>query len=408
MQRYFTGEQYRLRYSPELDGVDAFQHFNQYGRNEGRECAFPEGWTEEGYLAANKDIADDPVWSKQAALHWLIDGARHGRPYKKASPNTWQPPTQYGFVTPALPGPFFMAGMEFPDGLRIGTYKDGSGISRLYKYDGAFHELWQGPCESVYMIQRRKNGRVMFSTECPAAIGIEDEAGKITVTKLRGEVDSLAFDIWPFRGGWMVFTASNVLYGRIRVYTSQDDGATWQLYKEHTCQDGIFKQLCTDGQTYYLVGHKNRLPYIEREDGKQILLMKDYKDQEINYASVKDGLFTLGLNNIDALISDGTRRNGYVMYGTVDGMYHSGIDCAPPWIMQTEVYPSGRYAVASIWNEGGYPNPEIVGSKDGRTGWAKIASVPFHSVQTMDESSGGIYCFGGQYGQFGQVYVHKV
>lgn len=310
---------------------------------------------------------------------------------------------------PQRPGPFFMSGMPFPDGLRIGTYKDNQGIARLLKFNGAFSELWKGPCESVYMIQRRKNGRVMFSTECPAGIVYENADGTFGAKQLRGEVDSLAFDIWPYRGGWMVFTVSNILYGRIKIFTSQDDGETWQLYKEHTCQDGIFKQCCTDGDEYYLVGHKDRFPYIEREDGKQTIWMKDYKDQEINYASVKDDLFTLGMNNIDPLISDGTRRNGYVMWATTGGTYHSGIDLHAPWIMQTDIDPvtGNRYALASIWNESGYPQPELAMSKNGRD-WSCIFKVPMDSVQTMDIADGGAYFYGGKYGEYAAAYFLKV
>lgn len=411
--KYVTCEQYlSIQQDVRLVGADPLQHALSMvvnGPHEPRCLSYPEELdTIEGqraYIEAWPDLkAAFGTDYSQALPHYLSCGWREPR---YPLPGTWVPPKETK-VFGELPGPFFMSGMPFPDGLRIGTYKDSAGIARLYKYDGAFHELWSAPCESVYHIQKRKNGRVMFSTECPAGIGIEGDDGKITWRQLRGEPDSLAFDIWPYRGGWMVFTVSNVTYTRIKIYTSQDDGVTWQLYREHNVPDGCIKQCCTDGDTYYIYGHKNRYPYVEREDGKQTIWMKDYKDQEINYASVKDGLFTLGMNNIDDLISDGTRRNGYVMPGWTSGMYHSGIDCKPPWIMQTEVYPSGRYAVASIWNEGGYPNPEIVYSRDGQRNWAHIASVPFPSVQTMDYGDGGIYCFGGQHGQFGKVYFLKV
>lgn len=414
--KYVTCEQYlSIQQDVRLAGADPLQHALSMvvnGPHEPRCLSYPsELDTIEGqraYIEAWPDLkaAFGTDYSK-ALPHYLTCGWREPR---YPLPGTWVPPEETGVVC-ELPGPFFMSGMPFEDGLRIGTYKDSAGIARLYKYDGAFHELWSAPCESVYHIQKRKNGRVMFSTECPAGIGIEGDDGKVTWRQLRGEPDSLAFDIWPYRGGWMVFTVSNVTYTRIKIYTSQDDGGTWQLLREHSCNNGIFKQCCTDGQTYYLYGHKDRFPYIEREDGAKVIKMTDYIDDEINYASVKDGLFTIGMNYQREIIDkDPTkpRRNGYVMPGWTSGMYHSGIDCKPPWIMQTDIFPKGRYAVASIWNESGYPNPEIVFSANGQRDWAQITSVPFPSVQTMDYGDNGIYCFGGQYGAFGKVYFLKV
>lgn len=396
--KYFTGEQYKLRYAPELDGVDPLQHYNQYGRFEGRDCSFPEGWNAEDYLSHpdNADVKADPVWGAQPELHWLLAGAREGRKYRKET---------LPLEIPKRPGPFFMAGMPFPDGHRIGTYKDNEGYAHFLKYDGQYKTLWSGFCESVYHIQRRKCGRAMFSLECPAAVVIENADGSFNVIKLRGEVDSLAFDIWPFRGGWMVFTTSNILYRRAKIFTSMDDGETWQLYKEHQSpEEGKFVQCCTDDQDYWLYGDKDRFPYVEDEHGKQVILMKDYKEQTINYASIRSGLFTFGMNNIDPLISDGTRRNGYVMFGTTGGMYHSGIDLKPPFVMQTDIRADGlRLALASIWREDGYPNPQLAKSTDGRT-WKEsdVVSLPFPSCQTTEFGDGGVFCYGGKFGEYGQ------
>lgn len=412
-KQHYTGAQYLSRH-PDVKaaGVDPLWHWLTYGAGEGRDNAFPSGWTPEGYLAANPDIAADPVWSLQPEEHWLIDGVINGRPYHidadgGADPSGWQPPTQSGEVC-RLPGPFAMSGLRTPAGLLIGTYRP----AKLYRYDGQFRELWAGPVESVYMIQRRQNGRAMFATEHPAGIATEGEDGKFTWTQLRPEPDSLAFDIWPYRGGWILFTTNNITRQNIRTYTSSDDGATWKSYKDHNAVNGELFQMCTDGQTYWVSGHRDRKPYMEDERGKQVFWMSDYQEQTINYASVKDGLFTLGLHNIDEIIQhDGKRRNGYVLWGLENGSHPLGIDLMPPYIMQTDIHPqtAERFAVASIWNESGYPNPQVARSKDGKT-WKEsdVVTIPFPSVQTFDWGDEGYYCFGGKYGEFLAVYYHRL
>jgi len=318
-------------------------------------------------------------------------------------PGNWQPPTQSGFVTPQLPGPFFMSGLRTPNGLLCGTYRP----ARLYLYDGAYHEQWSGAVESVYMLHQTPSGPI-FSTERPAGVWKKKD-GKWQPMFERPEIDSLGFDIWPYKGGLLFYTASNVNRDQIRTYIGDANGENWRPYKDHL--GWYMPQLCTDGQTYWMVGRKDRYPHVMREDGAKIISMSDYVDDEINYAGVKDGLFTFGMNYKDATIwKDPTKkhRNGYVMWGTTGGLYHSGIDCKPPFVMNIRIDPATgyRYAIASIWNESGYPSPELVMSRDGRT-WVNLTSIPMPSVQTLEVADGGIYCYGGQYGQYGRVYFHK-
>ena len=88
MPIYFTGEQYKKRY-PDLmaAGVDPFQHYVQYGKNEGRDISFPEGWTAGGYLnhPGNWDVT--LYWLGTPEDHWLLHGVHEGRSF---IPN-WEP-----------------------------------------------------------------------------------------------------------------------------------------------------------------------------------------------------------------------------------------------------------------------------------------------------------------------------
>lgn len=410
--RFFTGDQYKRRYEPELDNVDALQHYLQHGRHEGRDTGFPFDDPAQ-YLdhPFNADVKADPFWGTRPDLHWLLAGSREGRPYLKTSspdpsPGSFTLPTESGIVAPKLPGNFFMSGLRTPKGLLLGTYRP----AELYFFNGGlFERLLKLPTESVYMLHGpTPDGGYLFTTECPAQVWrcSNDQFNDWKCVFYRTEPESVAFDILPFRGGLSVFT-SNRAWGEAQtVYVSDANGLKWDHWTE--AKAPLYGG-CTDGQTYYFVGWRERnglrLPCIVDHNGAVVLIADDsWKEQKINYASVKDGMFTLGLNNIEELIDDGTRRNGYVMS---HAPFHSGINCKPPFIMQTEAVESGRFAVASIWNESGYPNPELVWSRDGRADWKKIADIPFPSVQSMEIIPEGVLLYGGQKDSFGQVYFHK-
>jgi hypothetical protein len=375
----------------------------------------PMGWSSAAYLKYNSDVAADPYYKDHPLEHYWSSGYKDKNrffstghplptpvtPSAPITPGSWTPPATPGMhEICSRPGPFFMSGLRVPDGLLLGTYRP----AKLYKFNGAMNELLSLPAESVYMLYMPPDGLPLFSTECPAQVYKMTTAGQWERKFTRSESNSLAFDIMPSRDGLILFTVDVVNSRNIRIYKGDANGHVWNALRDHT---GHFKQVCTDGQTYYLGGEKDGLPYIEDQNGKQIMKDTAYVGQEINYAVVKDGIFTLGMNNIADLIADGTRRNGYINY-LENGNDISGIDCKPPWIMNIRIDPvtKYRYAIASIWNESGYPNPELVMSKDGRK-WSKIADVPMPSVQTLEIADNGVYCYGGQYGQFGKVCFYR-
>ncbi len=318
----------------------------------------------------------------------------------------WQPPTVSGEVC-RLPGQFFMSGLrgsyKGKNGLFLGTYRP----AKLYFWDGATFELiFSLPCESFYMLHMTPDGRPLVSTEYPAQLfKLQLDNTWLLVCNRSGN-PSLGFDVWPYKDGLLWFTVNQAHGDQITIYRGNATGDNWQHHRNH---EGHFLQDCTDGQTYWLVGEKNGLPYIVHENGSQVLLDEAYQGQIINYASVRNGLFTLGMNNIaDIIAHDGKRRNGYVNY--FDGKNDiAGIDCRPPFIMQTDIdlATGRRYAIASIWNETGYPAPELVISIDGRNPWKKIADIPFPSVQTVEIADGGVWSYGGQKDQFGAVHFNK-
>jgi hypothetical protein len=97
-------------------------------------------------------------------------------------------------------------------------------------------------------------------------------------------------------------------------------------------------------------------------------------------------------------------------------MYHNGkngavakdLDC--PWTMDMKVGPDGwRYAIASVWNETGYPNAQLAVSKTGRgpETWT-IHSIPLPTVIDIELVEGGVMCHGGQYGEYGATYFQKI
>lgn len=318
-------------------------------------------------------------------------------------PGTWTPPSKSGIVC-KRDGGFFMSGLRVPDGLLLGTYQYAQ-QAHIVHWDWSFSTQFSAPIESAYMLHMTPTGPVC-STECPAGV-LEWEGGWKWVFK-RPEPKSLAFDILPFQGGLLLFTKENVDSHNIRLYRGDINGLNWTPWKDFT---GHFVQCCTDGGTVYLIGEQDGLPCIIDHNGKQILKDSTYKGQIINYAVVKSGLFTLGLNNIGDIIhepSGDKRRNGYVTY--FDGKNHiEAIDCVPPWIMNIKIAPDGsRFAIASIWNETGYPNPELVWSFNGYKPWKKIADIPMPSVQTIEIADGGVYCYGGEYNSYGAVYFHKL
>jgi hypothetical protein len=305
-------------------------------------------------------------------------------------------------IPPRLPGQFFMSGLKTPKGFLLGTYKP----AKLYLYDSAYHELLSLPTESVYMLYGpTPDGGYLFTTECPASVWrcSNDKFNDWHQVFRSSEDLSVAFDILPLHGGLCVFTSYQAWGNNQIIYKSDINGYTWSPWNSFT---GNFVQCCTDGQTLYMIGNKDRRPCIIDHNGNTVLHADpSWKEQTINYASVKDGRFTLGLNNIEPVISDGTRRNGYVMS---HAPFHSGIDLHPPFIMQTEAVDSGRYAIASIWNESGYGNPELAFSQGGVTGWSIIATIPMPSVQTIEIKDGVCWCYGGQKDQYGAVFAHKL
>jgi hypothetical protein len=317
-------------------------------------------------------------------------------------PDPPTPPDVDVGMPPNLPGQFFMSGLKTPKGFLLGTYKP----AKLYLYDNAYHELLSLPTESVYMLYGpTPDGGYLFTTECPASVWrcSNDKFNDWHKVFSRPEPVSVAFDILPFQGGLSLFTDNQAWGNDQRIFKADINGNSWNEWRVFS---GNLVQDCTDGQTLYLIGNKDRRPYIIDHNGNTILHADpSWKEQTINYASIRSGRFTLGLNNIEPLISDGTRRNGYVMSHSP---FHSGIDLRPPFIMQTEAVDEGRFAIASIWNEGGYPNPELAWSKDGVTGWVKIADIPMPSVQTIEVVNGMVYCYGGQKNVFGGVYAHKL
>jgi hypothetical protein len=298
-----------------------------------------------------------------------------------------------GDIPPRLNGQFFMSGLKTAKGFYLGTYRP----AKLYLYDTSYHELLSLPTESVYMLHETPSD-VIFTTECPAGIGRVSDGKWI---QLRPEPNSLAFDIWPYKGGLIVHTASNSNRMDIRTYRADINGNKWTAYKDHS--GWYMPCYCTDGNTYWIAGRKRNIPCIEREDGVQVLYDQSYKDNEINYLSVKDGLFTLGMNCIGPMVPDGTGpRNAYINY--FDGQNDiAGIDCNPPWIMNIKTTPQGRFAIASIWNEPNYPNPELVFSPTGRRPWSKIADISFPSVQTIEVKDGIVYSYGGKKDEYGAV-----
>ena len=316
------------------------------------------------------------------------------------TPGPWKPPTASGELC-RLPGPFFMSGLRTPHGLLLGTYRP----AKLYLYDGSFREVLSGPQESFYSFYMPPDGLPLVTTECPAGVWKMNADGSFTKRWSSDLGLSLAFDVHPISGGLSLFTLDR-FGGRIVTMIKSVDGLTWSTYKD---VEGHLIQAFSDGVKELLIGEKDRYPYICDLNGNKIMQDQAYKDQTINFACYHKGVAVLGCNNIDPLIHDGTRRNGYLTY--FDGNNHiAGIDLKPPFIMniKQDAEKEYVYAVASIWNETGYPNPELVWSKDGRSNWKKVADIPMPSVQTIEIADGGVYCYGGKYGKYGQVYFVKV
>jgi hypothetical protein len=407
---YVTSSQYlEAQEDVRIAGADALQHAlgNVINGNHEPRCLFiPDDLaTDEGkkkYLDYWEDVAAAGYTMDTVLTHYMQYGWKEPRwpvPGSFVAPTT---PGMHDIGT--IPGPFFMSGLRVPSGLLLGTYR----TAKLYLFNGSFRVLLSLPTESVYMIYGpTSDGGYLFSTECPAQVWkcSDDQFDDWKCVFSRPEAESLAFDILPLDNGLCLFTVDKVNSHNIRIYKGDINGNSWSINKDY---QGHFKQCCTDGARLYLVGEKDGFPYVVNRDGQQILLDKGYVGQEINYAVAKDNILTLGMNNIeDFIVSDGTRRNGYINY-LENGNDISGIDLKAPWIMNIKIDPVTRYryAIASIWRESGYPLPELAMSKDGRK-WSKIADIPMPSVQTIEIADGGIWCYGGKYGEFGKVCFYK-
>jgi hypothetical protein len=386
MEPYDTIKDY-LDHAPQ-DEVNGLIEFMQKGRP-----------TWEEYVNNFQDLIDAGV--QNGLQHFLYHGWKEGRLIPRGfdlAPSTvvgnWKPPTASGWhdITGRVPGGFFMGGCRTATGLRIGTYRP----AKWYEFDGALKLAGSGPQESFYSFYKN-----LITTEYPA--GVWDGTSK----RWEGTGSSLAFDIHEISGGLSLFTL-NTFGGDTVTMMKSVDGQCWNPY---ATVKGHLIQCYSDGNQERLVGEKDGFPYICNLQGQKVMQDSSYRGQMINFACFHKGVAVLGCNSIGPFNpEDGSRRNGYLTYwdGThhIAGKYPDGRDanCVSPYIMNIKQDPEKEwvYAVASIWNETGYPNPELVKSIDGKN-WGKLCSVPMPSAQTIEICDSGIYCYGGKYGEYGEV-----
>jgi hypothetical protein len=140
-----------------------------------------------------------------------------------------------------------------------------------------------------------------------------------------------------------------------------------------------------------IAGNQDNCPLLTDENGNHIISRAEYQGVSYTYVIGANGIWNISGNPI--------QYNGE---GAFIDLYDGNVVCSvqdvpQPYIMSMKIHEGIRYAIASVWNENG-PGAALWLSAGG-VKWNKAADIPMQTCISMDFGDGGVYLFGGTYGQ---------
>jgi hypothetical protein len=364
----------------------------------------PADWDWRAYVAAYIDLQNAGIDTQaEAEDHFLNYGFFEG--------NRWP----LGFSVPQTPGLHLIldipgsgrclfTGARFDKGLLIGGYwKSGVG-AKLQFFDGKVlkdEATFSNPlAESVFHIILAPDGVPICSLEKFAMMQKRQANGswKMTFGGGQGDIPAAENDLC-----FGIFKLGTVLYCFVHTFgdsvgdgfmiRSADNGNTWQ-------RDGDYGEKVlwcgnSDGQRILIAGERNGHPWVIDKGKNTVAERSDLQGEKYSQCCGKDGKWTFAGDNFIDYWEGGTPRT----------VFHSD----RPYAMWTEVDPVTGYRIAlfSVWNEISYSDAQVVISKDDGKTWAELCDVPCPCLLGAHFADGGVYLFGGKYGEYGRVYFYK-
>jgi hypothetical protein len=320
------------------------------------------------------------------------------------APGSWNPPTTKGLhLILDNPGSkqFYMAGTRIADGLLLGTYRAPGGGARIQHYDGRIlQDELNTPAESFYSFHAVDNG-IIATCECDFA-KIYKRRGDKWIQKSASNVqNALTFEPHEVNGALVALRVREAGANSGWLIRSTDNGETWHEWKSFSNKNIL--NMNSDGKVLRLFGNENDNPAVFDENFTKVAGRSDYPDNTYASGCGFEGKWNFGANSIKAIREE---RRGYIDF--LDGANLRSVrDLMPPWVMVMNVYDGIRYAVCSVWNETDHQSAILVKSKDGIK-WDDVCQIPCPSIISMSYADGGIYLFGGKFGEYGRVYFYKL
>jgi hypothetical protein len=306
-----------------------------------------------------------------------------------------------------------MSGLRVSDGLLLGTYRP----AKLYKYNGAMNELLSLPAESVYMLYMPPDGLPLFSTECPAQVYKMTATGQWERKFTRSEPESVAFEFHKITTGLSVFTVNRAWGESVRLISGDANGNTWNAGPDINGKRLI--NSVSDSRTKYLIGSVKDssgqdFPIICDRNGNEIARRPEFDDQTANYALLDDsGNMSIGMNAVDMedkYHGKYSKRNAYIdLYNVNSKVWRTIKDLTRPYIfdMVMDEATKYRYLVETSWNERDFNTSIVWRSTDRGVSWNQLFEVEMRTVNSIQIADGGVYLYGGQFGQYGKVCFYR-